>query len=60
MGTNGKISARDSRAKEETSAAGRLIGRAAPADALEAAIKESQTVLITLLSCRFFSMSAFL
>lgn len=56
MGTNPEIRARDTRAEDAIGAAtSRLEKRAARAGAIEKAIKESQTVLITLLSCRFMS-----
>lgn len=52
MGTNGRIPARASRTGENTGAASRLDDEAMLAGATEEAVKESQTVLITLLSCR--------
>ncbi len=52
MGTNENIPARESRTGEEPSARRRLAKRAVYIDAFEAVAKESQTVLITLLSCR--------
>lgn len=52
MGTNENSPARDSRTGEDTSASGRLAERVADIGVFEAIAKESQTVLITLLSCR--------
>ena len=52
MGTNETAPAREAR-KGTESAAGRLDGRPERAGMTEGVAKESQTVLITLLSCRF-------
>lgn len=52
MGTNGRVPAHASRAGENTGAASRLDDEAMRAGAPEETVKESQTVLITLLSCR--------
>jgi hypothetical protein len=54
MGTIRAVSAREPRAGGEISAVRRLTSRLARAGATEEdVVKESQTVLITLLSCRF-------
>ena len=52
MGTKWNTPTRESRMGEETGAIGRRVERAALARAPKATNKESQTVLITLLSCR--------
>lgn len=52
MGTNRRIPVRATRAREVTGATSRLGEEAVFAGSAKKAVKESQTVLITLLSCR--------